>query len=50
MPKVYKVCSKSKLNLNDEIEAKTIEMLFDKRITLGVISNFLMCMVSRLTI
>jgi hypothetical protein len=40
VPKVHRICCYSNLNLDDELDAPTIEILTEKRITLELISNF----------
>jgi len=38
--KVYRICCDSKLDLNDELDAATIEILTEERVSLVLISNF----------
>jgi len=40
MPKVHRICCYSNLNLDDELEAGTIEILTENRISLQLVSNF----------
>ncbi len=39
-PKVHRICPTSYLNLNDILEADTVEIYVEKRITLALTSNF----------
>jgi len=40
VPKVYKICETSNLNLNDELEGDIIEILLEEKVTFQLISNF----------
>ena len=40
LPKVHRICCYSNLNLNDELEADTIEIFTENKITLQLVSNF----------
>jgi hypothetical protein len=40
VPKIHRICERSNLNLHDELEAVTIEIFTENRISLQVISNF----------
>ena len=39
-PRRHKICELSKLLLNDALDADVVEMYFEKRITVEIVSNF----------